>query len=52
VPDNGIHVVHARTAAASVYRVRIGPIRDRAEADRMSRDLLALGVEGAHIVAD
>lgn len=52
VPDNGVHVVRTQTANAAVYRVRIGPISNRTAADRMSRDLLALGVEGAHVVSD
>ncbi len=52
VPERGIHVVRSQSAGNPVYRVRIGPISDRDEADRMSRDLLALGVEGAHIVSD
>jgi rare lipoprotein A len=52
VPERGVHVVHSRSAEAPIYRVRIGPIGDRAEADRVSRDLLALGIEGAHVVSD
>ncbi len=52
VPARGIHVVQSQSAGIPVYRVRIGPIDDRDEASRMSRDLLALGIEGAHIVSD
>lgn len=52
LPDRGIHVVRVQSAETPIYRVRIGPIGDRAEADRMSRDLLALGVEGARVVTD
>jgi rare lipoprotein A len=52
VPHRGIHVVRSQSADSPIYRVRIGPLGDRAEADRMNRELLALGVEGAHIVTD
>ncbi len=52
VSDRGIHIVRVQSAVTPIYRVRIGPISDRAEADRVSRDLLALGVEGARIVTD
>lgn len=52
VPDDGVHIVRNQATDPPVYRVRIGPLSDRAEADRMSRDLAALGLNGAQIVTD
>lgn len=52
VPDDGIHVIRTQGTNLPVYRVRIGPLSDQAEADRMNRQLLALGLEGARIVTD
>lgn len=49
---NGIEVVRAAAGeGAPLYRVRIGPLQDVSEADRVSRELLAMGLE-PHIVFD
>lgn len=48
---SGVHVVRAEGAGAPLYRVRIGPLPDVNEADRVSRDLLAMGLD-THVVLD
>lgn len=48
---NGVHVVHTGSGNTPLYRVRIGPLPDVNEADRVSRELLAMGLD-THIVLD
>ena len=48
---NGIHVVRGDDGGTPLYRVRIGPISDVGEADRVSRELLAMGLD-THVVLD
>jgi rare lipoprotein A len=47
----GVHVVPAGDGRAPLYRVRIGPLPNVDEADRVSRELLAMGLD-THIVLD
>lgn len=52
VARGNVHIVRADLDQRTVYRVRIGPIADIAEADRVSRDLVALGLDGPRVVID
>lgn len=48
---SGVHVVHTGNSGTPLYRVRIGPLPNVDEADRVSRELLAMGLD-THIVLD
>jgi rare lipoprotein A len=48
---NGVRVVRTEIGRQPLYRVRIGPLAGVEEADRVSRDLLALGLD-THVVVD
>ncbi len=48
---SGVHVVPTGDSRTPLYRVRIGPLQDVNEADRVSRELLAMGLD-THIVLD
>jgi rare lipoprotein A len=47
-----VRIVRAELDQRTIYRVRIGPIADVEEADRMSRELVVLGLDDPRIVID
>ena len=47
-----VHFSIARDEKTLLYRVRIGPIPNVDEADRMSEDLVLIGINDSHIVID
>ena len=48
----GVHFSIDRDTKTMLYRVRVGPISDVDEADRMSTDLSLLGISDSHIVVN
>lgn len=49
---SNVQVIRAELDRRTVYRVRIGPIANVDEADRMSRELILLGLDDSRIVID
>ncbi len=47
-----VHISQGQNRSATFYRVRIGPLPSREQADSLTRDLLRLGLPAAHVVAD
>jgi len=52
IATQNVHIVPAEEAQQTLYRVRIGPIPDVDEADRVSRELNAAGLSDPRIVID
>jgi rare lipoprotein A len=52
VAGGNVRIVRAELDRRTVYRVRIGPIANVDEADRMSRQLVVLGLDDSRIVID
>jgi rare lipoprotein A len=52
VAGDNVRIVRAELDRRTVYRVRIGPIANVDEADRMSRKLVVLGLDDSRIVID
>lgn len=48
----GVHFTIDRDTKTMLYRVRVGPISDVDDADRMSTDLSLLGISDSHIVVN
>lgn len=45
-------IVQATLNQAAVYRVRLGPLKDVDEADRIAASIMRLGLEAPHVVID
>ena len=52
VSDRNVHIIQVLSGAQPIYRVRLGPLEDVEQADRLAERLSAFGVSEARIVVE
>lgn len=52
IASRNIHIIRSNDTRPALFRVRIGPLTDVNEADRVSRRITAAGLDTPHIVID